>query len=85
MIGAQINDHWRLTAGANIKLGDGARKFSDCRTCNPFDPFTATGLHGGQAYDAGLGGFEPLGRFRSGPIGMAQNEDEIQVTIRYRF
>jgi hypothetical protein len=33
----------------------------------------------------GLGGFEPLGRFRSGPIGMAQQEDEAQITIRYRF
>lgn len=30
-------------------------------------------------------GFEPLGRFRSGPIGMAQHEDEFQVLIRYRF
>ena len=80
-----IDDHWRLTAGANIKFGDGARKFSDCRTCNPFDPFTAATHTGGASYDAGLGGFEPLGRFRSGPIGMSQNEDEIQVTLRYRF
>jgi hypothetical protein len=37
------------------------------------------------AGDIGLGGFEPLGRFQSGPIGMAQKEDEIQVTLRYRF
>lgn len=86
-----INDHWRLTAGANIKLGDGARKFSDCRTCNPFPPATETPAHsvGSDGIslpgDVGLAGFEPLGRFRSGPIGMAQNEDEIQVSIRYRF
>ena len=87
-----INDNWRLQVAANIKLGDGARKFSDCRTCNPFAPFTvATHIDGPDAdllpdaYDAGLGGFEPLGRFRSGPVGMAQEEDEIQVTIRYRF
>jgi len=34
---------------------------------------------------AGLGGFEPLGRFQSGPIGMAAEEDELQLIIRYRF
>jgi hypothetical protein len=33
----------------------------------------------------GLQGFEPLGRFRSGPIGTARNEDEIQLTLRYQF
>ena len=33
----------------------------------------------------GVGGFEPLGRFRAGPIGSAINEDEFQLTIRYRF
>lgn len=83
-----ISDSWRLQVAANLKFGDGARKFSDCRTCNPWAPFTATPLHtngGLDSYDAGLGGFEPLGRFRAGPIGMAQKEDEIQVTLRYRF
>ena len=30
-------------------------------------------------------GFEPLGRFKSGPIGMAQHEDELQLLLRYRF
>jgi len=33
----------------------------------------------------GVQGFEPLGRFRSGPIGTARNEDEIQLTVRYQF
>jgi hypothetical protein len=33
----------------------------------------------------GVSGFEPLGRFRAGPIGSAINEDEFQLTIRYRF
>jgi hypothetical protein len=33
----------------------------------------------------GVAGFEPLGRFRSGPIGTAANEDEIQFSIRYQF
>ena len=34
---------------------------------------------------AGLGGYEPLGRFRAGPIGMAEAEDQVMVTLRYRF
>ena len=33
----------------------------------------------------GVSGFEPLGRFRSGPLGTARNEDEIQFTVRYQF
>jgi hypothetical protein len=33
----------------------------------------------------GLSGYEPLGRFRAGPIGMAQKEDELQLTLRYSF
>jgi len=87
-----ISDSWRVTLTANIKFGDGAKKFSDCRTCNPFTPFTATPIHADNngdglpdSYDVGLGGFEPLGRFRAGPIGMANNESEIQLTVRYRF
>ncbi|MCU7809715.1 MAG: DUF1302 domain-containing protein [Candidatus Thiodiazotropha sp. (ex Notomyrtea botanica)] len=79
-----ISDNLRLTVGANIKVGDGAQKFDDCRACNPFPPFTGTGSPGDLAL-RNLAGFEPLGRFRSGPIGMAQAEDEFQVTLRYRF
>jgi hypothetical protein len=79
-----ISDNLRLTVGANIKVGDGARTFDDCRACNPFPPFTGAGSPGDLAL-RNLAGFEPLGRFRSGPIGMAQAEDEFQVTLRYRF
>lgn len=82
------DDNWKVTLTANVKLGDGARKTDDCRSCNPYDPFTnyGTAEHaGGVAGSAGLSGFEPTGRFRSGPIGMAQKEDEIQLTVRYRF
>ncbi|SDW96996.1 DUF1302 family protein [Marinobacter mobilis] len=79
------SDSLKVTAGANIKVGDGARQFDDCRTCNPWDPFTQAypGQPAGES--AGLGGLEPLGRFKSGPIGMAQEEDEIQLTVRYSF
>ncbi len=82
-----VNDNWRIIFGANIKFGTGAQKFDDGRTGNQFPPFTATPLHASpfQQGSVGLSGFEPLGRFRSGPIGMAQKEDEFQLTVRYRF
>lgn len=82
-----INDDWRVVFGANFKVGKGARTFDDCRTCNPFPPFTATPLHADPFVpgSVGLAGLEPLGRFRAGPIGSAQKEDEIQVSLRYRF
>ncbi len=84
-----INDQWRVMFGANIKFGDGMgdQSFDDCRFCNPFPPFTATPLHSDPnvSGSVGLGGVQPLGRFRSGPIGSASEEDEIQLTVRYRF
>ncbi len=82
-----INDSWRLMVGANIKFGKGANQFDDCRSCNPWGPFTATPFHGDpfQSGSVGLAGFEPLGRFRAGPLGMASREDEFQITLRYRF
>lgn len=82
-----VNDNFKLTLGGNFKVGDGARKFDDCRSCNPWDPFTQTpGVANHQPGEsAGLSSYEPLGRFKSGPIGMAQKEDEIQLTARYSF
>ncbi len=84
-----INDSWRVMVGFNIKFGDGMedQSFDDCRTCNPFPPFTATPAHEDplQSGSVGLSGIQPLGRFRSGPLGSASEEDEFQVTIRYRF
>jgi hypothetical protein len=84
-----IDDNWRLQVAANVKFDRGAGEWSDCTKCNPFGPFTATSdpIHGAgfTSGDAGLGGIEPLGRFIDGPIGTARNEDEIQVTLRYRF
>ncbi len=94
-----INDNLRLIVGANIKLGTGRRVADDGRTSNSFPPFTlppgtcpAPGnsppvcVPGNELPSAGIRrGFEPLGRFRSGPLGMAQHEDEFQILIRYRF
>lgn len=78
-----FSDNLKIVAGANFKVGRGAREFDDCRSCNPWDPFTSYGLPEGVS--AGLSGYEPLGRFRAGPIGMAQKEDELQLTLRYSF
>jgi hypothetical protein len=85
-----VNDHVKLTVGANIKwvTGDLDRyEVDDCRSCNPFAPFTAPF---GDAdpltpFSRGLSGLEPLGRFRAGPIGAARKEDEIFATLRYAF
>ncbi|MCY1339823.1 hypothetical protein D9M69_257220 [compost metagenome] len=80
-----FSDNLKITAGANFKVGRGAREFDDCRTCNPWDPFTAAYPGQPAGASAGLSGYEPLGRFRAGPIGMAQKEDELQFTLRYSF
>ena len=87
-----ISDNWQLVLTANFKTGGSDHKFDDCRLCNPFGPFTTSipalpehGTDGLTSGSAGLTGFEPLGRFRSGPLGMAEKEDEIQIAIRYRF
>ena len=87
-----ISDNWQLVLTGNYKTGGSDHKFDDCRLCNPFGPFTTSipalpehGADGLTSGSAGLTGFEPLGRFRSGPLGMAEKEDEIQIAIRYRF
>lgn len=78
----------KITIGANYKLADGRNhwKFDDCRSCNPYDPFTSynAGVQGiGQSY--GMGGMEPLGRFRAGPIGAAFKENDIFLRVNYKF
>ena len=87
-----ISDNWQLIFKANVKSGGEDETFDDCRLCNPFGPFTTSipalpehGAAGLMSGSAGLSGFEPLGRFQSGPIGMAAEEDELQLIIRYRF
>ncbi len=82
-----VTDNLSITARWNVKTGTGARKFNDVRAANQFPPFTATPAHADPMVPMpiGMNGFEPLGRFRSGPIGMAQNEDEVSLQIRYSF
>ena len=89
-----INDNWRLVVGANLKFGRAKNPFDDCGTCNIYPPFTdpleGTPGAGTPASATGQTGFRtssinPLGLFRAGPIGNAQNEDEFQILLRYRF
>ncbi|WP_421887038.1 DUF1302 family protein [Methylibium sp.] len=84
-----VTDKFKISFGGNFKLrnGDERWKFDDCRSCNPFAPFTAPfgDADPTTAYSRGLGGLEPLGRFRAGPIGAAWKENEIFLTARYQF
>ncbi|HZX31500.1 MAG TPA: DUF1302 family protein [Rhodocyclaceae bacterium] len=79
----------KLTFGANYKgaNGDEHYKVDDCRSCNPFAPFTAPvgDANPMTAYSRGLSGLEPLGRFRAGPIGTAFRENDIYVKLNYKF
>jgi len=79
----------KLTFGANYKLAEGRDRwnFDDCRACNPFAPFTAPNGDADPmtAYSRGLGGMEPLGRFRAGPIGAAFKENDLFVKLNYKF
>ncbi|WP_310494532.1 DUF1302 family protein [Dechloromonas sp.] len=83
-----VTNDLKVTLGANYKLAEGRSrwKFDDCRSCNPYAPFTSydpANQAVGQSY--GLGGMEPLGRFRAGPIGAAFKENDIFVRVNYKF
>jgi hypothetical protein len=75
----------KLTFGANFKLSEDRDrwKFDDCRACAPFAQFAGPGQAVGQ--NLGAGGFEPLGRFRAGPIGAAFKENDLYVKLNYKF
>ncbi|EWS52852.1 hypothetical protein X551_04359 [Methylibium sp. T29] len=84
-----VTDKFKISFGGNFKLrnGEDRWKFDDCRSCNPWAPFTAPfgDTDPMTTYSRGLGGLEPLGRFRAGPIGSAWKENEIFLTARYQF
>jgi len=65
-----VSDVWKVNLGLNIKTG-GDEQF----------PWSATALFG----QPGVPQHEPLARFTNGPIGVANQEDEVQLTIRYSF
>jgi hypothetical protein len=78
----KVNNNVRIIANFNFKTGDGAIAADDNRGANPFP---GNPLAPGTFSSIGIQGFEPLGRFRSGPLGTAINEDEFQLTLRYQF
>jgi hypothetical protein len=81
-------DNLKFKFGANVKFGSEQQNWnwSSGHSANALAPFTYTGVNNGaQQYDSGLGGFEPLGRFRAGPIGTAFGQNEIFATMRYKF
>lgn len=86
-----ITNNWELNVGFNMKVGRTKNQFDDARNGNPFPPYTdpsfgfnpATGAVGQSVVR--LGGLSPLGIFRSGPLGTAGSEDEVQLRLRYKF
>ncbi len=81
-------DNLKFKFGANVKFGTEQpnQAWSSAHSANQLAPFTNMGVNGGlQQYDSGLGGIEPLGRFRAGPIGTAFGQNDIYVTMRYKF
>ena len=81
-------DNLKFKFGANVKFGSEQNnwQWSSGHSANQLAPFTNAGVNGGaQQYDSGLGGVEPLGRFRAGPIGTAFGQNEIFATMRYKF
>lgn len=65
-----IDDSWKVNVGLNVKRG-GDEKFPwYVATTAGMDPSAQT---------------EPLARFSNGPIGVANQEDELQFTVRYSF
>lgn len=81
-------DNLKFKFGANVKFGSEQQNWnwSSAHSANQLAPFTNMGVNGGaQQYDSGLGGVEPLGRFRAGPIGTAFGQNEIFATMRYKF
>lgn len=78
----KVNNNLRIIANFNIKTGDGEIAADDNRLANPFP---GNPLAPGTFSSLGVQGYEPLGRFRSGPLGTAINEDEFQLTLRYQF
>ena len=81
-------DNLKFKIGANVKIGTERNNWgwSSAHSANQLAPFTNVGVNGGaQQYDSGLGGVEPLGRFRAGPIGTAFGQNEIFATMRYKF
>lgn len=64
------DNHWSFNLALNVKTG-GDEKF----------PWSVAQAAAGDF----SGQYEPLARFLNGPIGVANQEDELQLTVRYSF
>jgi hypothetical protein len=71
---------WKFRLGANVKFGDYQHQFDDNRCADPFGATPCPTVSNGS-----LRGIEPLGRFRTGVIGMAHDESEVFLTGTLRF
>jgi hypothetical protein len=81
-----VSNAMKLTFGLNYKFwsGSGGYRFDDCRSCNPYAPYTTYGTQG-EGQSAGLSSIEPLGGFRAGPIGAAFNQNDLYFKLNYKF
>lgn len=80
-----VNDHVVLDVGVFMHYYDRSRyTFSNCTSCNPWPPFTSY-TSGAASGDLGRSGFEPLGIFRGGPLGMAGKENQVFARLRISF
>ena len=77
---------WRFRLGSNVKFGQYKQSFDDNHGNNPylFGPNAFPGV-GGFAGAGASWGMEPLGRFKNGILGMANNETEIFANVTLRF
>lgn len=84
-----VSDDLTLSFGGNFKGSSDDRssrwETDDCRSCNPYPPFSGYNASHELGQSLGKAGLEPLGRFRAGPIGAAWKENELFVTLKYKF
>ena len=86
-----VSNKFKVAVGANVKWGNNLSnyKVDDCRSCNPWAPFTQPNGEDPalamQSFSRGLSGLEPLGRFRAGAIGTAFSENELYINAKYKF
>lgn len=77
-----MSSNWLFKLGASVKFGNYRHNFDDNRSAAPFPPFTGPAA---ASSTGALAGLEPLGRFRTGVIGMAHDETQLFARAVYRF
>jgi hypothetical protein len=82
----QPSNLWRFRLGSNIKFGSFHHAFDNDSSQNPY----LGGANNGNYISAvtnmgGAWGAEPLGRFKTGILGMAHNENELFANATVRF